>query len=74
MFETDPVAVVTVAQESARTLAMVGPPGGLPAPVPDFVGNILGEIGSALGMDGLGETISGLTPGGEGSAEVAAGQ
>ena len=64
MFETDPLLLAQFAHDA---VAIVGPPGGLPAPVPDFVGNILGEIGGSAGdaADGLGETISGLTPGAE---------
>ena len=55
-------------------LALVGPPGGLPAQVPGFVGDVLGEIGSLAGgaMDSIGETIRSLTPGGADSASEAA--
>ncbi|WP_262178211.1 hypothetical protein [Haloarcula laminariae] len=74
MFETDPFAVVTVVHETAQAVALVGPPSGLPSQVPGFVGDILGEIGSTAGgaMDGIGETIRGLTPGGADSAGEAA--
>lgn len=40
----------------------IGPPGGLPDPVPDFVGDLLDRI--AQGVDGLGEAIADITPGG----------
>ncbi len=74
MFETDPLAVATVAHEAVQTVALVGPPTDLPSQVPEFVGDILGEIGSAAGgaMDGIGETIRGLTPGDADSAGEAA--
>lgn len=44
----------------------VGPPSDLPDAVPNFVGDLLGTIGEHVqnGVDGLGERISGLTPGG----------
>ncbi len=84
MFETDPVTMATLAHNAVDVLAQAGPPAELPAQVPEFVGNVLGELGQAAGetADGLGETISGLTPGGEvsdgleraaGSAEHAGG-
>lgn len=43
-----------------------GPPGDLPGPVPDFVGDIHDAINGFLSgsIDALGETVSGLTPGG----------
>jgi len=41
----------------------IGPPGGLPEPVPDFVGDLLDRI--AQGVDGLGEAIADVVPGGE---------
>ncbi len=74
MFETDPLAAVTVAHDAVQTVALVGPPGGLPSQVPGFVGDILGEIGSMAGgaMDGIGETIRSLTPGGADAAGEAA--
>ena len=39
----------------------LGPSDGLPSPVPDFVSDILGTIGSFLsgGVDSLGEALSG---------------
>ena len=50
-----------------------GPQTDLPAQVPDFVGNILAEVSFAAGGEsgGLGEAISGMTPGGSeaGAAE-----
>lgn len=47
-----------------------GPPGGLPDPVPDFVGDILGSIGEWLNdMTGnLGEIVSGIAGGGSDTA------
>lgn len=64
MFEIDPLATLTFAQEASNVF-LVGPPGGLPAPVPDFVGDILAEIGSIEdAAGGIGETISELTPAG----------
>lgn len=70
MFETDPLTMVTVAQDAANMIAQAGPPSGLPAPVPDFVGDILETVGSSAGdaKDGLGEAISEITPGGSESA------
>jgi hypothetical protein len=43
-----------------------GPPDSLPEPVPDFVSDVLGAIGDFLSgsLDGLGEAVSDLTPGG----------
>jgi hypothetical protein len=66
MFEADPLTMATLAQNAVDVAAQAGPPTDLPAQVPDFVGNVLGEIGASAGdaMDGLGESISGLTPGG----------
>ena len=48
-------------------MLLVGPPGGLPAPVPDFVGELLGTIGSFLdgSIENLGEAVQSVTPGGE---------
>lgn len=73
MFETDPLTMVTVAQDAANMIAQAGPPSGLPAPVPDFVGDILETVGSSAGdaKDGLGEAISELTPGGSEGANDA---
>jgi hypothetical protein len=57
-------AVTTVGIDLA-TLAQAGPPTDLPAPVPDFVGDILGAVRSFLDatVDSLGKTVSDLTPG-----------
>ncbi|WP_254272235.1 hypothetical protein [Haloarcula marina] len=73
MFEADPVTMVTLTTDAAQTAMQAGPPADLPAQVPDFVGDILGEVGSRASeaTDGLGETISGLTPGGGEAAEGA---
>lgn len=70
MIEADPLATLTVVTDTANHVLQVGPPGGLPDPVPDFVGDILGAIGSAVGdvVNGLGERVSDLTPGGEGES------
>lgn len=73
MFETDPLMMVTVAQDAANLIAQAGPPSGLPAPVPDFVGEILETVGSSAGdaKEGLGEAIRAITPGGSDAAEGA---
>ena len=67
MFEADLPTMAQFAHDTARMALQAGPPTDLPAQVPDFVGNILGEIGSSAGeaRDGLGEAISGMTPGGK---------
>lgn len=52
-----------------------GPPDDLPGPVPSFVEDIIGAIGNFLVEDlagTLGETVSGLTPGGDGNASAPA--
>lgn len=73
-----PVQLVTVGLAvlvSSTGLAMAGPaqaddePGpsdGLPDPVPDFVGDVLGAIGDFLGdpAGSIGEEVSGVTPAG----------
>lgn len=66
MFETAPIAIVQFATDAAGMALQAGPPSDLPAQVPEFVLKILNEIGSAAGGEsgGLGEAISGLTPGG----------
>jgi hypothetical protein len=66
MFETDPLTMVQFATDTAQMAMQAGPPTDLPAQVPDFVGNILAEVNSMAGGEsgGLGETISGMTPGG----------
>ena len=66
MFEADPTAMALIANNAVDIVAQAGPPTDLPAQVPDFVSNVLGEIGQSAGdaMNGIGETISGLTPGG----------
>lgn len=47
-------------------VAAAGPPTDLPAPVPDFVGEILGSVRSFVdgGVEKLGSVVSDLTPGG----------
>lgn len=65
MFEVDPLTMVAFTNDTTQMLALAGPPTDMPAQVPGFVGDILAEIGSSAGdaMGGIGETISGLTPG-----------
>jgi len=76
MFEIDPFTLITVAHEIAQTVALVGPPADLPAQVPEFVGDLLGAIGSMAGnvMEGIGETVRALTPGNSSGAETAPGR
>lgn len=64
MIEADPLTMATFATDAAQTIAQAGPPSDLPAPVPDFVGDILETVRTAAGEGGLGERISELTPGG----------
>jgi hypothetical protein len=45
----------------------IGPSGGLPGPVPDFVGDLLDRI--AGGVNGLGEALPDITPGGSGGGQ-----
>jgi hypothetical protein len=51
----------------------VGPPGGLPDVVPDFVGDIHDESGGFLNgsIESLGEAVSSVTPGGDGEPSPA---
>ena len=72
MFETDPLTMATLATDAARTALQVGPPADVAAQAPAFVQDILAKIGSTAGdaAGGIGETISGMTPGG---SDVAAG-
>jgi hypothetical protein len=69
MFEADPITMVQFANNASQMALQAGPPSDLPAQVPDFVLQILSEISSSAGGEsgGLGETISGLTPGGGGA-------
>jgi len=64
MFELTP-AVATAVTDAASTL-LIGPPGGLPGPVPDFVGELLGAIGSFLdgSIENLGDAVQSVTLGG----------
>lgn len=79
MFEADPLTMVTFANDAADVVMQAGPPTDLPAQVPGFVENILGEVGSSAAdaADGIGETISGMTPGGadvsDGAGDAASG-
>jgi hypothetical protein len=63
-------ALAPLVTDTATALPLVGPPGGLPSPVPNFVGDLLGTIGSFLdgSVDNLDEAVRTLTPGGSGSA------
>lgn len=56
---------VTALGIDLANVAQAGPPTDLPAPVPDFVGEILGSVRSFLdgGIEKLGSTVSDLTPG-----------
>lgn len=65
MFELTPT-VATAVTDAANVL-LVGPPGGLPGPVTDFVGDLFGTIGSFLdgSIEHLGEAVQSVTPGGE---------
>ena len=75
MIEADPLTIATIANDAAHTIMQAGPPSDLPAQVPDFVSSILDAVRGSVGEGGLGETISGLTPGGSeaaGGAETAA--
>jgi hypothetical protein len=71
MIEADPLTIAQFAHDTAGMALQAGPPSDLPGAVPDFVGGILDEIGASAGeaTDGLGETISGLTPGGSETSE-----
>jgi len=75
MFEADPLTMIQFANDTVQMAMQAGPPTDLPAQVPDFVSNILAEVSSMVGGEsgGLGETISGMTPGGSeaGAAENA---
>lgn len=68
MIETDPLSMVMIANDATRTVLQAGPPGDLPAPVPDFVSSILDAIRNFTGGGGLGETISELIRGGNETA------
>lgn len=69
MFEADPLATIQIANDATQLVLQAGPPAELPSQVPGFVSELLNEIGSAAG--GIGETISGMTPGGSEAAEGA---
>ncbi|MFW5965271.1 MAG: hypothetical protein ACOCP3_00800 [Halodesulfurarchaeum sp.] len=68
MIDVDPITTVLIANDAAQTILQAGPPGDLPAEVPEFVSNILDAVSGSAGEGGLGETISNLTPGGSESA------
>lgn len=72
MFEADPLTMATFAHNAVDVAVHATASSDLPAQVPDFVGHILGEIGSTAhgAMDGLGQTISDMTPGGEAAAQA----
>ncbi|MEF8772102.1 hypothetical protein [Halodesulfurarchaeum sp.] len=69
MIEADPLTIATIANDTAQIVLQAGPPTDLPAQVPDFVSSILETVRSSAGEGGLGEIISGLTPGGSEAAE-----
>ncbi|APE95401.1 hypothetical protein [Halodesulfurarchaeum formicicum] len=71
MIEADPLTILTVATDAGQTLLQAGPPSDLPAQVPDFVTELLDTVRNSTGEDGLGETISELTPGGSEHAGAA---
>lgn len=65
MFElVDPVATLGI--DVLNAVAQAGPPSDLPAPVPDFVGDVLGRVRSFVdgGIDSLGKALRDVTPGG----------
>ncbi|MFW5922252.1 MAG: hypothetical protein ACOCRC_02980 [Halodesulfurarchaeum sp.] len=71
MIEADPLTIAQMASDTAQTIMQAGPPSDLPAQVPDFVSSILDTVRSSAGEGGLGEAISGLTPGGSEAADGA---
>lgn len=78
MFETDPLTTATLATDAAQLALQAGPPADVAAQAPAFVQEILARVGAATGdaAGGIGETISGMTPGGdaaEGAGEAASG-
>lgn len=74
MFEADPLTTATLATDAARMALQAGPPADVASQAPGFVQSVLSEIGSMAGdaAGGIGETISGVTPGGAGGAADAA--
>ena len=70
MFELEPTLVATTLHDLSNALALVGPPGGLPEQVPTFVGDLLDTVGPAVDgtVDGLGDAVRSVTPGGPASA------
>ena len=70
MFEADPLTTATLATDAAKVALQAGPPVDAASQAPAFVQEILAEVGSAAGdaAGGIGETISGLTPGGSDAA------
>ncbi|MDZ5812588.1 hypothetical protein U4E84_14665 [Halorubrum sp. AD140] len=73
MFEADPLTTATLAADAATVALQAGPPADAASQAPAFVQEILAEIGSSAGdaSGGIGETISGMTPGGGDAAERA---
>ena len=69
MIETEPIATVQFATETATVLAQ-GPASGFPDPAPDFVGDVLGGIRSFLEgtVEFPGGLVRDLAPGGPESA------
>jgi hypothetical protein len=76
MFEADPLTMATLATDTARMALQAGPPTDVAGQAPGFVQNVLGAISAAAGdaAGGIGETISGMTPGGGAGAENAPGR
>lgn len=70
MIEIDPIAIAQLANDLGGAVLAGGPPTDLPAPVPEFVGDVLETIRSSLdgGADRLGEAVSEVTPDGAESA------
>jgi hypothetical protein len=73
MFETDPLTTATLAIDAAEVALQSGPPADAASQPPAFVQEILAHVGSTAGdaAGGIGETISGMTPGGSDAAEGA---
>ncbi|SIS10905.1 hypothetical protein SAMN05421752_111131 [Natronorubrum thiooxidans] len=61
------VALLVSATGTVAAQPADGPPNDLPDPVPEFVSDILGAIADFIGgaLEALGETVRGLTPGGD---------
>lgn len=73
MFEADPLTTATLATDAAKVALQAGPPADAASQAPAFVQEILAEVGSTAGdaAGGIGEAVSGMTPGGSDAAEGA---